>query len=255
MLSVKNLSKVYKVGGRVVVPVNHLTFDVAAGNILCLIGPNGAGKTTTVKMLCGLILPSSGEIYFNSISAKSGKKYLKYVSAVLEGARNIYWRLTPKENVEYAARIKETCRTNSKKRTARYLEMLDLGKHQNTECRYLSRGNQQKVAIACALVPETELLLLDEPTLGLDLEMAQKVMKMIEQEKRYGRQIIITTHNMELVEGVADQVAIFRDGNAVFIPELSKMIFQYAQWDRRLSTAYLNYIRELDHEHSIVTYN
>jgi ABC-2 type transport system ATP-binding protein len=111
------------------------------------------------------------------------------------------------------------------------------------------------VAVACALVPETGLLLLDEPTLGLDLEMAQKVMKIIEHEKSSGRLVIITTHNMELVEGIADQVAIFQDGNAMFIPKLSELIHRYAREDRRLSTAYLNYVKGRDHEDYGVTFN
>ena len=247
MLTVKNLSKTYQLKGKELNVVKSLSFSANRGEVLCFLGPNGAGKTTTIKLLCGLVNPTSGEIEYNSIPVTNRRNYLSKVAVVLEGARNIYWRLTPRENMDFCARQKGIYGESLKKRIDYYMEAFDLVQYNKTECRYLSRGNQQKVTIACALVLEAELLLLDEPTLGLDIDISRKVVEVIENEKRNNRIIIITTHNMEFVESIADRIFIFEDGEVKYISEPGKMIAEYAKDDQRLSTAYLNYLRRMEH--------
>jgi len=146
---------------------------VQKSEVVGLLGPNGAGKTTTIKCLAGLIKPTSGEIYLDGIDAlRDQKRALGRVAAVLEGNRNIYWRLTPRENLEFFGGLQglPLRRVRSYIDEHELLELFDLKGKVNTPARKLSRGMQQKLAVACALVKQTEVLLLDEPTLGLDVE-------------------------------------------------------------------------------------
>ena len=243
MLTVKNLTKTFHIKDKVIYAVKNLNFHADKGEIICLLGANGAGKTTTIKMLCGLVTPTEGEIIFNSVSIEERKNYLKKVGAVLEGARNIFWRLTPIENMDLFAKLRGLSGQSLKERINYYSDVMDLKKYLDIECRYLSRGNQQKVAVACALVLNSELLLLDEPTLGLDLDIAQKVIKVLESERSSKKIIIITTHNMEFVEKLADRVIIFEEGRINLVISPNEFVEKYSDNDLRLSSAYLNYFK------------
>ena len=255
MLVVRNINKKFKLKDKELTAVCDLSFSAREGEILCFIGPNGAGKTTAVKMLCGLINPSKGVIMYNSVSIKNRKEYLSNISALLEGARNIFWRLTPRENIDFFAKMKGFYGSKLNKRIDNYLDILDLSKNKDVQCRFLSRGNQQKVAIACALVPETGVVIMDEPTLGLDVEMARRVMKIIHRERQNNRIIIITTHDMELICEIADRLAIFQNGEAIIIHKISELITKYGDKDNKLSTAYLNYIGRNVSEYSCININ
>lgn len=224
-LEVQNLRKVYQKRFTTRPPltaVDDISFHIKPGEIYSLLGPNGAGKSTTIKMIAGLVLPTSGEI---RIAGKKGSapSYQK-LSAILEGTRNVYWRLTPLENLHYFANLRGVPSRLVKEKAPRLLEELNIDAKKKNQSQHLSRGMLQKLALAAALITDPEVLLLDEPTLGLDVESGRRIKDMILRMARdEGRTILLTTHQMDLVEEIADRVGIINHGKLIqegTLPEL-----------------------------------
>lgn len=193
--------------------VDELNLEIEGGTVLGFLGPNGAGKTTTIKMACGLVKPTFGDIEVSSVSLlKHKKEYIKNIGAVLEGNRNLYWKLTPLENIEYFASLRGINFKTIKEKTEHYIDIFELNDKKNTVVSSLSRGMQQKVAIICSLVHNPKVLFLDEPTLGLDVQsvaLMEEVLKEIISEQRI---IIVTSHNLSFVSNVCTSVAIINKG-------------------------------------------
>lgn len=197
--------------------VAGISFSIEAGEIFALLGPNGAGKTTSVKMASGLVLPSSGVVQVNGIDVvKRRTQAVRSVGAVLEGARNLYWRLSARENLRYFGRLRGVSAKELDARIGQLLDLLDLSAHQDKEVRHFSRGMQQKLAVAAALIHDPTLLLLDEPTLGLDVQSARVLEATIQQLAReQGKAILLTTHTLPLAEKLADRIFIIHQGREV----------------------------------------
>lgn len=218
VLEVKELFKEYKVRKKdPVKAVNNISFKAYEGEILGLLGPNGAGKTTTVKMICSLVNPSGGTVLINGIdNQKQRSKALNNISAVLEGNRNIYWRLTVRENMEFFASLKGINPKKIKDRIDYYIDFFDLREKENELASKLSRGMQQKLAVAVTIASGSEIILLDEPTLGLDVKASYDIRKLLKKiAKEENKTILITTHDMNVVEDICDRVIIINNGNIV----------------------------------------
>ena len=229
VVTVTNLSKKY---GKTAV-VSGLSFQLAAGEILALLGPNGAGKTTTIKMLLGLVTPTSGQtiVLGQDMAVPSQMRQgVRQIGAVLEGARNAYWRLSVRENLRYFGGLRGMKRPQVEARAGKLLELLDLTAHQQKEVRLLSRGMQQKVAIANALMHDPAILVLDEPTLGLDVQTAQTLEKTICQLVAAGKSVLLTTHVMQLAERLADRILVMNKGHQVALDETKQLLQRF---DRR----------------------
>lgn len=218
VVTVDQLCKTYTaIKAKPVQALDNVSFSVPRGEIFGLLGPNGAGKTTTVKSICGLIEPDSGSISVAGIDARRHRaKALEKVAAVLEGNRNIYWRLTPRENLEFFAAIRGRSPRLIRQETDRLLEFFDLADKNRQPVRKLSRGMQQKLAIAVTLVSGAPVLLLDEPTLGLDVKASFEVRNLLKEiVQKEERTVIVTTHDMNVVEDICSQVVIINDGRVV----------------------------------------
>ncbi len=225
MITVKNLVKTYPKRGskEKFKAVDDVSFELKAGEIFSLLGPNGAGKTTIIKSICGLIIPDSGEIKIKGISVfKNRSKALENISVVLEGNRNLYWRMTPVENMMYFSGIRG--KKLRKSEAIEILERLGLREKKDEIVHKLSRGMQQKAAIAVCLAAGTDILLLDEPTLGLDVNSAVEFRTILKDLKNQGKTILLSTHDMNLVEAVADRVAIMNNGKIVVCEEKRKLM-------------------------------
>lgn len=215
-MTVTHLAKSYQIKNKPdFIAVNDVSFEIPDGRVVAFLGPNGAGKTTTVKMLLGLITPSAGTITIAGQPATP--RSLRSVGAVLEGSRNIYWRLSPTENFEYWGGIRGVSRRTAIDRGVGYLDRFHMADKARQPVRELSRGMQQIVAICCALIHQPQLLLLDEPTLGLDLMAADRIEAIIRQlarEQHLG--VLLTTHDMAVAQALSDDVLMIEHGQIVF---------------------------------------
>jgi ABC-2 type transport system ATP-binding protein len=225
ILEVYNLYKKYQQGNKTVEAVHDVSFSIYSGQILAFLGSNGAGKTTSIKMIAGLIRPDTGSVRIAGCDPHRNPQALKMLGAVLEGSRNLYWRLTPLENLEYFGVLRGISHKMARKEGLKLLEQFELIHKRSTPVQALSRGMQQKLAIAVALVHKPSLLLLDEPTLGLDIEASQHVKAVVRQIASEGCAILLTTHQLDVAEEISDQVAIIRQGK-IIAEESTKDIIQ-----------------------------
>jgi ABC-2 type transport system ATP-binding protein len=210
-----NLSEVYRRGkGSVVRAVDDLNLSVPVGQVVGLLGPNGAGKTTTIKMMCGLVTPTSGRVHLHGYDvARERPMAVRQVGAVLEGARNVYWSLSAWQNLLYFGRLKGLSRGLIVPRAESLLHSLDLWERRYQAVGGYSRGMQQKVAIAAALITDPPILLLDEPTIGLDVQTARTVKDWIARlAHEEGKTIVLTTHQLALAQELCDRIAIIHQG-------------------------------------------
>ncbi|MBC5636470.1 ABC transporter ATP-binding protein [Ornithinibacillus sp. BX22] len=219
IVEVKNLRKSYKKRKtkEMITAVDDISFTVNRGEIVGLLGPNGAGKTTTIKMICGLVIPDGGMITINGIdNQKKRLRAREHISAVLEGNRNLYWRLTVRENLEYFAGNRGKSRKSVAGRINELLEQFRLKDKENEMVNRLSRGMQQKLAIAVAMLAGSEVILLDEPTLGLDIETGYEVREILREIVRtQHKTIIITSHDMDVIQDLCERTIIINSGKVV----------------------------------------
>lgn len=219
IIEVNNVVKTYKKRKtkEQIQAVNDVSFTVQRGEIVGLLGPNGAGKTTTIKMICGLLIPNEGSITINGIDTSTNRlDTLHHISAVLEGNRNLYWRLTVRENLEYFAGNRGQSVKEVKEDIDMLLEQFRLKEKEHELVNRLSRGMQQKLAIAVAMLADSEVILLDEPTLGLDIETGYEVRELLtEIAEKHNRTIIISTHDMDVVQALCERVIIINNGSVI----------------------------------------
>lgn len=228
VLKARDLRKFYTDKGRAIAAVRNVSLQVAAGEVLAFLGPNGAGKTTCIKMIAGLIRPDTGQVSIGNYDPHRNSQALRLLGAVLEGNRNVYWRLTPEENLEYFGVLRGLSQRIARQRGQALLERFKLTHKRRTVVQSLSRGMQQKLAIAVALVHQPQLLLLDEPTLGLDVEATEEVKQLVRELAREGCAILLTTHQLAIAEELSDRVAIINHGEIVTEAPTDVLIQQFS---------------------------
>jgi ABC-2 type transport system ATP-binding protein len=197
--------------------VDGLDVTIEAGQVFGLLGINGAGKTTTIKMICGLIEPDAGWVQVNGFDVRTRRgEAMAQIGAVLEGTRNIHWQLSSWQNLRYFAALKGCHGRQQRERSERLLTELGLWDRRKDPVGRFSRGMQQKVAIACALIADPPIILLDEPTLGLDFHAARTVKAWVRQlAAEEGKTILLTSHQLDLVQTLCDRVAVIHGGQLV----------------------------------------
>jgi ABC-2 type transport system ATP-binding protein len=198
-----NLSRTF--GARIA--VRDLSLSLRAGEIVVLLGPNGAGKTTTLRMLAGLIPPTAGEIVIHGIQliAASSDTLRSHIGLLTESP-GLWDRLTVRLNLLTYARLHNLVRPHDA--VARALSMVGLSERARESAGVLSKGLRQRLAVARALMHEPSIVLLDEPTAGLDPASARHVRDLILELKRQGRALLVSTHNLAEAEEIADRIAV-----------------------------------------------
>ena len=188
--------------------VDDLSFELAPGQIFALLGPNGAGKTTTLRMLAGLISPTSGSVHVDGepMTAKSSR--LRGRIGFLTEAPGLWDRLSVYENLVVYARLQGVSPVRRAVDAA--LEMFGIANRANDPTAQLSKGLKQRVALARTLLHKPSIVLLDEPTAGLDPESAHETRALILRLRDENRAVVISTHNLDEVDRVADRVAVLR---------------------------------------------
>jgi len=198
------------------VAVDEVNFCIDRGEIFGLLGPNGAGKTTTIKMLCTLLEPTGGTATINGYDiVKQADQVRQNLGAVLTGERSIYWKLTGRENLEYFAALYHIPPAAARKRIDELLTRLDLARRADELVENYSSGMKQRIAIAKALLANPPILLLDEPTIGLDPQAARNLRELILEVKNEGRTILLTTHYMEEADQLCDRIGIIDQGKII----------------------------------------
>ncbi len=192
--------------------VRELSFKVEEGTIFGLLGPNGAGKTTTLRMIYGVLKPTSGTAKVMGVDVRENLIEAKRKMGVLPEDTGVYPRLTAEENLVYFGKLRGMDEDKLRKRVEELLEVLNLTHKRFVIADKLSRGQKQKLAFARAILDEPPVLLLDEPTLGVDVMSAREIRKMIEEYASSGKTVILSTHNMWEVEKLCDRIAIISEG-------------------------------------------
>lgn len=216
-IELEALTKIYPKRGSGVRAVDEVSLKVPNGQVFALLGPNGAGKTTTIKLICGLVTPSAGTVRVNDFDiVRRRSRAVLHLGAVLEGGRNVYWSLTAWQNLFYFGRLKGLRSKEIEPRAERLLRELDLWDVRDGQVGGFSRGMQQKVAVASALITDPPIVLLDEPTIGLDVEAARTVKDWISKlAHEDGKTVVLTTHQLGMAQELSDRVAVMRRGKIV----------------------------------------
>ena len=188
------------------VAVEDLSFALAPGEIFALLGPNGAGKTTTLRMMAGLITPSSGTVHIDGDLMQPTSSRLRGRIGFLTEAPGLWDRLTVYDNLLVYARLQGV----GADAIQRVLDLFGIGNRAGDQAAQLSKGLKQRVALARTLLHDPSIVLLDEPTAGLDPESAHETRALIVRLKNERRTVVISTHNLDEVERIADRVAVLR---------------------------------------------
>jgi len=211
MIITQDLGKVFKIGKKEkteIKAVEGLSLAVREGEVFGFLGPNGAGKTTTVRMLAGLIEPTSGSAAINNLALGKENSAIRRSIGILTETPGMYERLSAEKNLAIFANLYDV--TDVPGQVRKYLQMLGLWERRADPVGSFSKGMRQKLAIARALLHDPKVLFLDEPTSGLDPEAAKMVREFIESLRALGRTIFMCTHNLDEADRLCDRIAIFK---------------------------------------------
>lgn len=225
MLSVEGLVKRFRTPGRgAVTAVDHLSFHVAAGEVYGLLGPNGAGKTTTLRMIATLLQPDEGTILIDGVDRRKDPLKARARLAYVPAEAGLPDRLTPREVVRLFARVQGV--QDPRKTADALLERLGAGRYIDAACADLSTGMKRRVVLARALVHQPAVLLLDEPTDGLDVPGRREVLALVREQAAEGRAVVLSSHIMGEVERVVDRVGMVGRGSLQAEGTLAEVLAQ-----------------------------
>jgi ABC-2 type transport system ATP-binding protein len=212
--TVKSFIKREKVS---IAAVNDVSFAIPKGQICGLLGPNGAGKSTTVKMLCGALYPTSGRIRAAGFSpVHDRKRYVKEIGAVFGQKSQLIWDIPPEDSFNLNRAIYEIPTEDYNRRLAHMADLFGVGDVMKKPTRVLSLGERMKCEFIMAMLHGPQIVFLDEPTIGLDVIAKAGIRSFIRQMNQAGTTFILTTHDLEDVEELADRVIIINKGEKVF---------------------------------------
>ncbi|WP_166822324.1 ABC transporter ATP-binding protein [Thalassoroseus pseudoceratinae] len=221
MITLNGLTKHY---GQDVIAVDDLSLSVAAGEVYGLLGPNGAGKTTTLRMVLGLLEPTRGDASILGHSVSTDPMMVKRQIGLVSASAGLYQWLTPREMLHYFATAYGLSKSRIADRTKTLTELMDLGRFLDRRCATLSTGQKQRVNLARALVHDPPVVLLDEPTRGLDVVGSQVVFDYTDLLRSEGKAIVVCTHQLDEAERLCDRFGLLHHGRLRYegtLPELT----------------------------------
>jgi len=196
--------------------VDGVSFSVERGEVFGLLGPNGAGKTTTIKIISTLLRPTSGRVLVHGMDVDQHvQRVLSLIGTVLSGERCVYWKLTGRENLEYFGALYGLKGPGLQTRIDELLRRFELSKRADETVEKYSTGMKRRIALARAMLHDPEILILDEPTAGLDPQGARNLREMILELQDEGKTVLLTTHYMEEADYLSDRVAIIDHGRII----------------------------------------
>jgi sodium transport system ATP-binding protein len=213
MIEVRELSKSFTgQRGGAFRAVDAVSFRVSAGEVYGLLGPNGAGKTTTLRMMATLLRPSSGTASINGFDIAKESAKVRAQIGFLSGDMGTYARLSPREMLNFFGRLHGMDSARLQKRLEELFELLDMTRFADVRGDKLSTGMKQKAAIARSMLHDPPVLILDEPTAGLDVPTARVVEAVVLDAKRSGKCVVYSTHVMEEAEYLCDRIGVINGG-------------------------------------------
>lgn len=246
IIEIKHLSKMFKIKEKekgfkgslksIIKPkyrlkkaVNNINLSIDKGEIIAFIGPNGAGKSTTIKMLTGILCPSSGGAMVSGINPAKQRKKLAYKIGTVFGQKEQLWtHLTPYDNFKFFGAIYDLKDYEIEKRIKELNDTLELNDFINTPVRNLSLGQRIRCEIAASLIHKPEILFLDEPTIGLDPVVKENIRVLIKRmNKEFGTTIFLTSHDVGDIEKLCKRVIIINDGKVVLDDSMSNLKYNY----------------------------
>jgi ABC-2 type transport system ATP-binding protein len=219
LIETRNLIKRY--GDKVA--VNNISFDVYGGEVFGFLGPNGAGKTTTIKMIVGLLQPTSGTVKVAGYDVQTQPVFAKSASGYVPDTPNLYAKLTGQELLRFVGDLYSLDRGQAARRIDELLRKFDLFAAANDTVDSYSHGMQQKASLAAALMHDPKVLVLDEPTVGLDPKSARLIKDILRQLADRGAAVMLSTHILEIAERMCDRIGIINKGELVAVGTMAEL--------------------------------
>jgi ABC-2 type transport system ATP-binding protein len=212
--------------------VDGISFEIEAGEVVGFLGPNGAGKTTTLKMLSGLLYPTSGEgSVLGHVPSKRERDYLRRMTLVMGNRNQLQWDLPALDSFELNRAIYRLPREDFLRTRDELIELLDIGDLVRKPVRNLSLGERMKVEVVGQLLHLPQVLFLDEPTIGLDVTMQKRIRNFIaEYNQRHGATVLLTSHYMADVEALCKRVIVIHQGRLLFDGQLAALAESFAAY-------------------------
>ena len=235
MIEVKNLKKVFSHKGKEIVAVDNVSFSISEGEAVAFIGPNGAGKSTTIKMMTGILHPSSGDISILGFSPQKNRKdVVRKIGAVFGQRSSLLPNLPSADNLSLFGVMYGLSKSEIKERIAYLEKILGIESFRNQPIRTLSLGQRMRVEIACALIHNPKILFLDEPSIGLDIIAKQTLREMLTYlQKEHKMTIFLTSHDVGDIEAICERTIIVNHGKIV-VDEPTSELRVLMQKERRI---------------------
>ena len=281
IITVKNISKQFKISKReaglknaikaffkreyqIINSLDDINFSIKEGEIVGYIGPNGAGKSTTIKIMCGILVPTSGQCIVNGfVPWKDRKKYVKNIGVVFGQRSGLWWDVPPIDSFELLKDIYEIPQKEYEEKLKELKEYLNLEDILNIPTRQLSLGQRMRCEIASALLHSPKILFLDEPTIGLDASSKLALRKCIKQiNKKTNVTIILTTHDMQDIEALTERIILIGKGKILYDGSLNeiknkyneskKVNIKFKYTDKKINLPNANIIEQTEESASIL---
>jgi ABC-2 type transport system ATP-binding protein len=219
LIETRNLVKRY--GDKIA--VNNVSFDVYGGEVFGFLGPNGAGKTTTIKMIVGLLQPTSGMVKVAGYDVQTQPLFAKAASGYVPDTPNLYAKLTGRELLHFVGDLYNMDHNLVSQRIDELLRRFDLSSAADDTFDSYSHGMQQKTSLAAALMHNPRVLILDEPTVGLDPKSARSIKDILRQLADRGAAVMLSTHILEIAERMCDRIGIINKGELIAVGTMSEL--------------------------------
>ncbi len=223
MIEAQDLTKVFRTRKGEIRAVDGLSFTCSTGEIFGLLGPNGAGKTTTLRMLATILTPSSGSATVAGFDTRLSPGQVRERIGFLATETGLYDRFTARETLRFFGRINKIPQEEIDRRSAEIFTMLDLHPLADRRVGTFSTGEKQKLSLARCILHDPPVLILDEPTYGLDVMAARAVLEAISHLREQGRTILLSTHIMRVAEKLCDRIGILYGGHLLALGALSEL--------------------------------
>lgn len=226
-VSIENLGFSYP--GLENVLFSHLNLKIAAGERFGLFGPNGAGKTTLMKLMTGLLSFQEGSIRISGMEIKKQIRSVKKLYGFIPQDLSFYEELSPAENLEFFGAWSGLTKLEIKKRTAELLDMLGLADVRNKQVHKFSSGMKRRVNLAIGVIHRPEILFLDEPTVGVDVQTRYAIINYLKELNKNGTTLIYTSHQLSEAEGLCERIALIDEGKIIVHDDLDTLLSEYRQ--------------------------